>query len=162
MKAGERGAEGRFPGGTVNRLVEDKLRSFAERGRSFAKSANASADGEGRVMIAHVAQAGEDRGRVVLQLGSGHPSAIALEAAVRIARAFQSEIESVFVQDEQLLDCADYGFVREISLTGREQRRMSRDGGRTRSAPGGRGRAPADRGAGAARRGAAALARGAR
>jgi len=46
VKAGERGAEGRFPGGTVNRLVEDKLRSFAERGRSFAKSANASPDGK--------------------------------------------------------------------------------------------------------------------
>ena len=54
-------------------------------------------------MIAHVAQAGEDRGRVVLHLQSGHPSAIALEAAVRIARAFQSEIESLFVEDEQLL-----------------------------------------------------------
>jgi hypothetical protein len=78
-------------------------------------------------MIAHVAQAGEDRGRVVLHLRSAHPSAIALEAAVRIARAFQSEIESLFVQDEQLMDCADFGFVREISLTGREQRRMSRD-----------------------------------
>ena len=49
-------------------------------------------------MIAHVAETGENRGRVVLQLGSAHPSAIALEAAVRIAQAFQSEIESVFVQ----------------------------------------------------------------
>jgi lon-related putative ATP-dependent protease len=39
VKAGERGAERRFPAGTVNRLVEDKLRSFAERGRSFARSA---------------------------------------------------------------------------------------------------------------------------
>jgi hypothetical protein len=78
-------------------------------------------------MIAHVAQAGEDRGRVVLHLRSSRPSAIALEAAVRIARAFQSEIESVFVQDEQLMDCADYGFVRETSLTGRQQRRMTRD-----------------------------------
>ena len=38
VKAGERGAEGRFPAGTINRLVEDKLRSFAERSRSFAKS----------------------------------------------------------------------------------------------------------------------------
>jgi hypothetical protein len=46
VKAGERGAEGRFPGGTINRLVEDKLRSFAERGRSFAKSANANSDGK--------------------------------------------------------------------------------------------------------------------
>jgi lon-related putative ATP-dependent protease len=38
VKAGERGPEGRFPAGTINRLVEDKLRMFAERGRGFAKS----------------------------------------------------------------------------------------------------------------------------
>ena len=42
---------------------------------------------------------------------------------MRIARAFQSEIESVFVEDEQLFDCAAYGFVREVSLTGRQQPR---------------------------------------
>lgn len=76
-------------------------------------------------MIAHVAQLGEDRGRVVVQLGTVHPSAIALEAAVRIARAFQSEIESVFVENEQLFDCAAFGFVREISLTGRQRRTLS-------------------------------------
>jgi hypothetical protein len=76
-------------------------------------------------MIAHVAQSGEDRGRVVLQLGSANPSSIALEAAVRIARAFQSEIESLFVEDAQLFDCAAYGFVREVSLTGRQRRVMS-------------------------------------
>ena len=35
VKAGERGAEGRFPAGTINRLVEDTLRSFAERGRAY-------------------------------------------------------------------------------------------------------------------------------
>jgi lon-related putative ATP-dependent protease len=39
VKAGERAAGGRFEAGTINRLVEDKLRLFAERGRSFAKSA---------------------------------------------------------------------------------------------------------------------------
>jgi lon-related putative ATP-dependent protease len=39
VKAGERGPEGRFPGGTINRLVEDKVRSFAERARGFAKGA---------------------------------------------------------------------------------------------------------------------------
>jgi lon-related putative ATP-dependent protease len=44
VKAGERGEEGRFPGGTVNRLVEDKLRSFAERSRSFAKRAGDGGD----------------------------------------------------------------------------------------------------------------------
>jgi lon-related putative ATP-dependent protease len=38
VKAGERGADGRFPAGTINRLVEDKLKMFAERGRSFGKS----------------------------------------------------------------------------------------------------------------------------
>jgi lon-related putative ATP-dependent protease len=38
VKAGERGADGRFPAGTINRLVEDKLKMFAERGRSFTKS----------------------------------------------------------------------------------------------------------------------------
>jgi hypothetical protein len=64
-------------------------------------------------MIAHVAQIGEDSGRVVVQLGSAHPSTIALEAAVRIAQAFHSEIESVFVEDSQLFDCAAYSFVRE-------------------------------------------------
>ena len=37
VKAGERGPEGRFEPGTVNRLVEDTLRLFAERARGFAK-----------------------------------------------------------------------------------------------------------------------------
>ncbi|MFV0298396.1 MAG: Lon protease family protein [Hyphomicrobiaceae bacterium] len=36
VKAGERSPEGRYPAGTINRLVEDKLRSFAERGRAFS------------------------------------------------------------------------------------------------------------------------------
>jgi hypothetical protein len=75
-------------------------------------------------MIAHVAETGEDRGRVVLQLRSGNPSAVALEAAVRVARAFGSEIESLFIEDQQLFDCAAYSFVRETSLRGR-QRPMS-------------------------------------
>ena len=38
VKAGERDSSGRFPAGTINRLVEDKLRSLAERARSFARS----------------------------------------------------------------------------------------------------------------------------
>jgi hypothetical protein len=79
-------------------------------------------------MIAHVAEFGEDRGRVVVQLGSAHPSAIALEAAVRVARAFQSEIECVFVEDAQLFDCAAYSFVREVSLSGRQRRVVSAAG----------------------------------
>jgi predicted ATP-dependent protease len=35
VKAGERNAEGRFPAGTINRLVEDRLRLFADRARAF-------------------------------------------------------------------------------------------------------------------------------
>jgi hypothetical protein len=79
-------------------------------------------------MITHVAEIGEDRGRVVVQLGSAPPSPIALEAAVRVARAFQSEIECLFVEDAQLFDCAAYSFVREVSLSGRRRRAMSAAG----------------------------------
>jgi hypothetical protein len=78
-------------------------------------------------MIAHVAQSGEDRGRVVIQIRSRHPSTVAMRAAVQIARAFGSDLESLFVEDEQLFDCAAYGFVREISLSGRETRALSLD-----------------------------------
>jgi hypothetical protein len=79
-------------------------------------------------MIAHVAQTGEDRGRVVLELRSGRPNTIALEAAIRIARAFESEIDGIFIEDEQLIDCAAYTFASEISLSGRERRRVSTHG----------------------------------
>lgn len=78
-------------------------------------------------MIAHVASSGEDSGRVVLQLGARTPSAIALSAAIRIAQAFQSEIESLFVENQQLLDCTSFSFVREVSLTGRWSRTVSRE-----------------------------------
>jgi hypothetical protein len=79
-------------------------------------------------MIAHVAQSGEDRGRVVIQIRSGHPNTIAMRAAVQIARAFGSDLESLFIEDKQLFDCAAYGFVREVSLSGRETRPLSLDG----------------------------------
>jgi predicted ATP-dependent protease len=38
VKAGERGPDGKFPDGTINRLVEDKLKLFAERARAFARA----------------------------------------------------------------------------------------------------------------------------
>jgi lon-related putative ATP-dependent protease len=38
MAAGTRGADGQFPPGTLNRLVEDKLKTFAERARKFGGS----------------------------------------------------------------------------------------------------------------------------
>ena len=37
IKAGERDGGGDFPPGTINRLVEDKLRVFAERARKFSQ-----------------------------------------------------------------------------------------------------------------------------
>jgi hypothetical protein len=52
---------------------------------------------------------------------------VAMQAAVQIARAFGSDLESLFVEDEQLFDCAAYGFVREVSLSGRETRALSLD-----------------------------------
>jgi len=78
-------------------------------------------------MIMHVAEAGEQRGRVVLHITSGHPSDVAMEAAIRIAQAFHSEIESLFVEDLQLYDMASYPFAREISYTGARSRVLSRD-----------------------------------
>lgn len=73
-------------------------------------------------MIAHVAEAGEARGRVLLQLAPMKPNPYAVEAAIWLARAFQSEIESLFVEDEQLFELASYPFAREISFTGRVSR----------------------------------------
>jgi hypothetical protein len=78
-------------------------------------------------VIAHVAESGEDRGRVVLHVGTGSPHVIAVEAALRVARAFGSEIESLFVEDEQLFDCAAYAFAREVPFSGIQTRPLSRD-----------------------------------
>jgi hypothetical protein len=78
-------------------------------------------------MIAHVAQADEQRGRVVLWLGaSGETQDAAVDAALRLAQAFQSEVESVFIEDRQLFDLAELPFAREIPLSGRGTRPMSR------------------------------------
>jgi predicted ATP-dependent protease len=48
VKAGERGPEGRFAAGTINRLVEDKVKSFAERARGFAKASTGAGDNSGQ------------------------------------------------------------------------------------------------------------------
>ncbi len=76
-------------------------------------------------MIAHVAEAREARGRVVIWLRTANPSLVAIEAAVRVAQAFQSGIEAVFVEDLQVLELASFPFAREISLTGRSSRAIS-------------------------------------
>lgn len=68
-------------------------------------------------MIAHVAEAGEGSGRVVLQLGP-HVSDVALEAALQLARSFRSEVEALYTDDGMLMDLAAYPFAREISVAG--------------------------------------------
>ena len=78
-------------------------------------------------MIAHVAAADEHRGRVVLHLTSAHPNRMALAAAMRVAKAFDSEVESLFIEDQNLYACADFPFAVEISLSGRSRRSLSTD-----------------------------------
>jgi hypothetical protein len=73
----------------------------------------------------HVAEASEAKGRVVVQACSARPSPVALEAAVWLASAFQSEIESLYIEDEQLIEMARYPFAREISLSGRASRALT-------------------------------------
>lgn len=77
-------------------------------------------------MIAHVAEQGEDRGRVVLQVGpTAELSLAAVEAAVAVAQSFGSEIECVFVEDADLAESTRFGFVREIDSAGLEARLLS-------------------------------------
>jgi hypothetical protein len=66
-------------------------------------------------MITHVAAAGEGRGRVLMWLdGSAQPSQAAIDGALVIARAYQAEVESLFVEDPQLLDLAELPFARAL------------------------------------------------
>jgi hypothetical protein len=67
-------------------------------------------------MIAHVAAAGEQRGCVVVWLPTaGRASPPAIEAAMQLARAFGSEVESLFVEDKQLFDLAQFPFARQLA-----------------------------------------------
>ena len=68
---------------------------------------------------------GKALGRVVLQHAGGTPNRLALEAALLVARAFESELESLFVEDRRLLDLAGFPFASEISLCGRRSTRIS-------------------------------------
>jgi nucleotide-binding universal stress UspA family protein len=69
-------------------------------------------------MIAHVAAAGERSGRVVLWLGGAAASRVAIEAALQLAQTFQAEIESLYVEDRQLFDLAEFPFARAIGDAG--------------------------------------------
>ena len=79
-------------------------------------------------MIAHVAAADENRGRVVLRITTAQPSPVALDAAIQLAQGFRSEIECLFVEDADLIALAEFPFAREISRTGRPRRELTRAG----------------------------------
>ncbi len=78
-------------------------------------------------MIAHVAEASEERGRVVVRTTSARASDIALQAAVRIAQAFQSQIESLYVEDTELIALTRFPFVREIDTRGTGVRQITQE-----------------------------------
>jgi hypothetical protein len=79
----------------------------------------------GPVDVVHVAEAGENRGRVVLRLGTAAPDRFAVLAALRLARAYQAELESIFIEDQQLIDLCAHADASEISLCGRDRRTLS-------------------------------------
>lgn len=71
-------------------------------------------------MIPHVAEVGEDRGRVVVRLGAFVPaSAAAIAAAVHVARAFQSELEGLLIEDPDAIAASAHAYVRALTPTGR-------------------------------------------
>lgn len=79
-------------------------------------------------MITHVAAAGEGRGRIVLRLSPlNSPAPVALQAAIRVAQAFGSEIEGLYVEDRQLIDLAAFSFVRETTPSGGATRTLARE-----------------------------------
>lgn len=67
-------------------------------------------------MITHVAEAGENKGRVVVVSARGHPRTGALDAAVMIARAFGAAIEALIVENGEVRDLAHYPFARAVSI----------------------------------------------
>lgn len=72
----------------------------------------------------HVAAEGENRGRVVLRVRSGRPHPIAVDLAIRIAQAYQARLDSLFVEEPQLVDGARHAFVNEVSISGRTIRSL--------------------------------------
>lgn len=56
------------------------------------------------------------RTRVVLQMRSARPQPIALEAAIRIARAFHSDLSGIFIEDEGLGAMRNLRVARSVSF----------------------------------------------
>lgn len=76
-------------------------------------------------MTAHVAEATEARGRVILRFSAWAPNDVAIQAAMLVANAFQSEVETLFVEDSQRVDFASFPFAKEFSVRGGAARAVS-------------------------------------
>ncbi len=68
-------------------------------------------------MIAHVAQADEHRGRVVLWLGAGGDANTAVDAALA-TRRHTNQNRECSIEDQQAFRSAELPFARETSLSG--------------------------------------------
>jgi len=77
-------------------------------------------------VIAHVAEAGEGRGRIVLRIESRPASPLAVEAAILMARAYGAEIEAIAVADANLARLIGYEGVPVYRTGGRHG--LLRDG----------------------------------
>ncbi len=58
--------------------------------------------------------------KIVLRLRSSAPSRLALEAAVRAARALERRLSGVYIESSELMQLAALSCAREISFTGRD------------------------------------------
>lgn len=77
-------------------------------------------------MIAHVAEANENSGRVVFQISAhGAVAPCALAAAVHVASSFRAGLESLVAQDPSLLEFARFDFAVEVSLDIAAPRRVT-------------------------------------
>ncbi|MGF1649518.1 MAG: hypothetical protein ACFCUN_03630 [Hyphomicrobiaceae bacterium] len=75
-------------------------------------------------MIAHVAEATEAKGRVIVRL-TGDREAGAVRAAFEIAEAYAAAVELLVVDDENIERALRFPFVRTLSFHGRETFRVS-------------------------------------
>jgi hypothetical protein len=76
-------------------------------------------------MTAHVAESDEGRGRVILRFSAWRPSDVAILWAMRVASAFHSEVEVLFVEDRERENFAGFPFAREVSIRGGAPRAVS-------------------------------------
>lgn len=64
---------------------------------------------------------------VVLQVSASGTNPVALQAALRVARALERDFESIFVEDDGLFSLAGMPFAREISASGGRSRPLNQE-----------------------------------